>query len=128
MAEYIDKQLVIDYLNGYLHSIGSADDSLFNCGQRRALINSIQDLLAVKAADVQPINQWINCKDKMPEDGQPVLFVFNINSDLKAVMYGWHETIKGLGSGWHQAGVGGARCEEDVSHWQPIPEPPKEDK
>ena len=63
MAEYIRKQDVIDYLNGYLHSIGEcgADSLLFDRGQRRALINSIQDILAVKAADVQPIKhgKWI---------------------------------------------------------------------
>ena len=73
------------------------------------------------------MSEWISVDDRLPEDGQPVLYVFNINSNLRTVMYGWHETIKGLGSGWHQAGVGGARAEEDVSHWQPIPEPPKED-
>ena len=63
MAEYISKQDVIDYLNGYLHSIGEcgADSLLFDRGQRRALINSIQDISAVKAADVQPVRrgEWI---------------------------------------------------------------------
>ena len=54
MAEYISKQDVIDYLNGYLHSLGEDADTLFNRGQRRALTNSIQDILAVKAAEVQP--------------------------------------------------------------------------
>ena len=60
MDEYISKQKVLDYLNGYLHSLGEDADTLFNRGQRRALINSIQDILAVKAADVQPI---VHCKD-----------------------------------------------------------------
>lgn len=61
MAEYISKQDVIDYLNGYLHSLGEDADTLFNRGQRRALINSIQDILAVKAAEVQPVKRghWI---------------------------------------------------------------------
>lgn len=69
---------------------------------------------------------WISCEERMPEVNEPVLFVFNTGSGFKAVMYGWHETIKGLGSGWHQAGVGGARADEEVTHWQPLPEPPKE--
>ena len=63
MNEYISKQKAIDYLNGYLHSLGegSADTLLFDQGQRRALINSIQDISAVKAADVQPVvhAKWI---------------------------------------------------------------------
>ena len=63
MDEYISKQKVIDYLNGYLHSLGEGgtDDLLFDRGQRRALINSIQDISAEKAADVQPVKhgRWI---------------------------------------------------------------------
>lgn len=57
MNEYISKQSVIDYLNGYLHSIGEcgADSLLFDRGQRRALVNSIQDISAVKAAPVAPV-------------------------------------------------------------------------
>lgn len=60
MAEYISKQKVLDYLNGYLHSL-SEGHMLFDCGQRRALINAIQDISAAKAADVQPIKhgRWI---------------------------------------------------------------------
>lgn len=72
------------------------------------------------------IDSWIRCKDRMPEVNEPVLFIFNTESGFKAVMYGWHETIKGLGSGWHQAGVGGARADEEVTYWQPLPEPPKD--
>ena len=64
MNEYISKQKAIDYLNGYLHSLGEggADTLLFDQGQRRALINSIQDISAVKAADVQPVKhgRWEN--------------------------------------------------------------------
>lgn len=57
MDEYLSKQKVLDYLNGYLHSLGEggADDLLFDRGQRRALINAIQDISAVKTADVQPV-------------------------------------------------------------------------
>ena len=67
MNEYISKQKVIDYLNGYLHSLGEGvtDTLLFDRGQRRALINSIQDISAVKAADVQPVKhgRWIITDD-----------------------------------------------------------------
>lgn len=72
MAEYISKQSIIDYLNGYLHSIGEggADSLLFDRGQRRALINSIQDISAVEAADVQPVKRgrWIH--DRGGYDGR----------------------------------------------------------
>lgn len=63
LPEYISKQSVIDYLKGYLNSIGEcgADSLLFDRGQRRALINSIQDISAIKGADVQPVRygKWV---------------------------------------------------------------------
>lgn len=56
MDEYIYKQSVIDYLMGYLNSIGERGaDNLFDRGQRRALINSIQDISVIKGAGVQPV-------------------------------------------------------------------------
>lgn len=63
MAEYISKQDVLDYLNGYLHSLGYDNIDLIVNGQRKALINAIQDISAVKTADVQPVKRgrWIDC-------------------------------------------------------------------
>lgn len=63
MAEYISKELVLDYLKGCLRSMGDCEaDSLFDIGQRRTLINSIQDISATKAADVQPVKRgkWLH--------------------------------------------------------------------
>lgn len=62
MDEYISKQSVIDYLNGYVDSINERGaDMPFDRGQRRALINSIQDISVIKGADVQPVKhaRWI---------------------------------------------------------------------
>jgi DNA-directed RNA polymerase subunit RPC12/RpoP len=72
MDEYISKQKVLDYLNGYLHSLGNGNiDALFDRGQRRALINSIQDISVVKAADVQPVKhgRW---KVRTQKDGTTI--------------------------------------------------------
>jgi hypothetical protein len=54
MDEYISKQSVLDYLNGYLHSIGEYN-LLLDIGQRRALTNAIQDISAIKTSDVQSV-------------------------------------------------------------------------
>lgn len=57
MAEYISKKEVLDYLNGYLHSLGYDNTDLIVNGQRHALINVLEDILTVKAADVQPVKR-----------------------------------------------------------------------
>lgn len=115
MAEYISKQNVLDYLNGYLHSVGEDDDTLFNRGQRRALTNSIQDILAVKAADVQPVDRWIKADVSLPVYGGMVL-VCDRSKNIRLGIY--------TDMGWCSQFGNPMMCK--ITHWQPIPEPPKE--
>ena len=81
----------------------------------------------IKAADVQPVDRWISCKDKMPEDNTLVLFVYASENGIKSVHYGYHTTIRGIYSGWSKTSGGWEYSDEDVTHWQPIPEPPVND-
>ena len=113
MDEYISKQKVLDYLNGYLHSLveGGAD-TLFDRGQRRALINAIQDILAVKATDVQPVSHWISVKDRLPEDTEPCAVVTENNGLGVSRLMGRNELE------WTLFG-------EPVLYWMALPEPPK---
>ena len=76
--------------------------------------------------DVQPVNQWISCKDKMPEDNTLVLFVYVSENGVKSVHYGYHQTLKGLGSSWAKPSGGWHYYDDDITHWQPLPEPPKD--
>ena len=72
------------------------------------------------------IDSWISCKDKMPEDNTSVLFVYVSENGIKSVHYGYHQTLKGLGSSWAKLSGGLQYCDDDVTHWQPVPEPPKD--
>lgn len=72
------------------------------------------------------IDSWISCKDKMPEDNTSVLFVYVSENGIKSVHYGYHQTVRGLGSSWGKISGGWRYCNDDVTHWMPIPEPPKE--
>lgn len=115
MSEYISKQSVIDYLNGYLHSIGEcgADSLLFDRGQRRALINSIQDISAAKASDVQPVKQWISVNARLPENAKPCAVVTEENGIGVSRYMGINHID------WTLFG-------KRVLYWMPLPEPPKD--
>lgn len=70
-------------------------------------------------------DRWISCKDKMPNDNEIVLFCYVSDNGVKSVQYGYHQTIKGIGSSWAKPSGGWQYADNDVTHWQPIPEPPK---
>ena len=123
--KYILKQSVIDYLNGYLNALGEdrADSILFDRGQRRALTNAIQDIMAVKAADVQPVDRWISVDDKLPKWDKTVL-VWYASDTLFGVSerYGlsWYH------GSWRLNDLNGENIR--IFYWQYLPEKPKEDE
>ena len=121
MDEYISKKDVLDYLNGYLHSLGYDNTELLVNGQRKALINAIQDISAVKAADVQPAPQWISVKERLPEIGRSVLIYYPKwgGDEIQVAKLEDDEMMFDI-CGEFNIGVG------VVTHWMPLPEPPKE--
>lgn len=125
MADYISKN---EALNLIMHNdkvCHYADERYENVVYATAC--RISDVVAnMPAADVQPVNRWISCKDKMPEDNKSVLFVYVSENGIRSVHYGYHQTIKGLGSSWAKSSGGWQYCDDDVTYWQPSPEPPKD--
>lgn len=132
MAEYISKKEVLDYLNGYLHSLGYDNTDLIVNGQRHALINVLEDILTVKAADVQPVNRWISVKDRMPDTPEEGLNVMYSDCCLVCDEFGWcgmaYYITDGQKSWWEFADAQNKNKIDwtEVSHWQPLPEPPKD--
>lgn len=70
------------------------------------------------SADVQPAPQWISVEERLPNHYEEVLVV----SKLKNIVYfAWYDAdismFMGHGHMW---------TTREVTHWMPLPEPPKE--
>jgi len=111
-----------DKIDGYSYAYKTDSN-----GEPYIHIDSVRGMLK-KADDVQPVRhgRWISCKDKMPEDNTSVLFVYVSENGVKSVHYGYHQTLKGLGSSWAKPSGGRQYCDDDITHWQPLPEPPED--
>lgn len=73
--------------------------------------------------EAEPVKQeWISVKDRLPERDQKVL-VYDAGDETEIHVYHLREDLDGLywddESGW-------AVDFENVTHWMPLPEPPKE--
>lgn len=74
-------------------------------------IDSVRSMLK-KAADVQPVNQWISVEDRLPENDRDVLVYDKVSGMWIAQYDNRWETEEFI--------------LDDVTHWQPLPELPKE--
>lgn len=70
----------------------------------------------VPNADVQPVDRWISVKDRLPDNCVEVLA---------------YDTDCGIVIGWYDKEIGDFAADfisllDAVTHWQPLPEPPKD--
>lgn len=103
MAEYIDREAFLEHMK----STNRYFDVKFD----------IEDF---PAADVAPVQKWISVKDRLPEAGGYVVCIAKRNPFSRFMPM----VAKIEKNGWVNPIT--EQYISDVSHWMPIPEPPKE--
>lgn len=82
------------------------------------LILAVTEEACTVAAKVLRDTAWISVKDRRPDNMNEVLLAVEI-AGLPRIRVGWYG-----GGRWYFLGAGRAKA---VTHWMPLPEPPKED-
>ena len=83
-------------------------------------------LMAAEIEEQQP--HWIPVKEMLPEDECPVLVTYLGFHDHKPRANMLAYIDRDLGWCWWDDDIpGGVPCSVEITHWQPMPEPPKEE-
>ena len=123
MDEYITKEQVIDWFRPY----GHLDRPI-------PFETLVSDLRGMKAADVEPVQEWISAKDRLPEKkGAFLVYVKTKNKWCGYIKTTWftpcYEGVEDHMQGkqvWYDYDSDQGDYEvRDVTHWMPLPEPPK---
>jgi hypothetical protein len=128
MAEYLSREAVFQVVHGIARGIADRDiealkakdmKTLYKIRGAKEILDSVNtDLCYIPVADVQPVNQWISVDDKLPATRKTVLI---------------YDEYEGVSAGYYDSDYAKFRSIDDVyrpcnvTHWQPLPEPPKED-
>jgi hypothetical protein len=68
------------------------------------------------------IQKWISVKDRLPENRDDVLLCRKWWNEIRNPQMGWYNEVSGE---WFDLSN---RVIHNVTHWMPLPEPPKEEK
>lgn len=88
-----------------------------------ALLTVIDVLEQSSDIEAEPEKGWISVKDRLPEEEQKVLCV-TCDEEIVIAEFSHFSYDFGRRGEWHYWGI---RPPEFVTHWQPLPTPPKED-
>ena len=84
------------------------------CGIDKEAADAIEELLAA-------VQKWISVKERLPEINQSVL----ICAFGRSVGEGTYRGHDGFHHVWKMYAVAGTYWDDEVTHWMPLPEPPK---
>ena len=125
MNDYISREAMLNNLTADLEYHSDEGDP------RTVLVMQrfIKYVEGFPAADAQPVNQWISVKDRLPSENTLVLCYARSTTGegnsyfLGALAHGefWFLKVNEIGH------VSCPVLHWEVTHWQPLPESPKED-
>lgn len=120
MDEYISREAALKKLQMQLLDLeadqdkGEYSELCENRGARDALDGAIYDIRTLKAADVQPVKQWVRLHDKHP-DTEGFYLVCDQYGECEVVEY-----LPDIKS-WFTHKIKG-----EIQYWMSLPEPPKD--
>ena len=139
MAEYIEREAISEEIRKYYYK--NPPNFSYGEGFDRGLDRAQRAILDAPAADVAPVQKWISVKDRLPEMGEhyqseDVLVCIDYRPDDPDTTQDSYVSIDHVD--FNCFGQGEFSCERDdprdgepspyfVTHWMPIPEPPKEE-
>lgn len=118
MTEYISREAAVDagYLSDwYIASVGDESPVWTDAHIDELLNDFIVIPKDTPSADIQPVDRWISVEDSLPEENVSVL-IYTITGARSVATRFDNRFFVGLTASF---------VKEDVTHWQPLPEPPK---
>lgn len=122
MDEFVSKKLLVAKFNELASKYTDGDKR-----QRGLAYSTAADIIAfADAADVQPAKPWISVKDRQPKcihGSSDSVLVYRDNGECE-VAYLVYD--KDDGFYWYTQDERSAFEFEEVTHWMPLPDPPKD--
>lgn len=84
-----------------------------------AALRRVVDFVKEYAVETEPNKSWVSVKDRLPDDVKDVIVCDELGLVYPAYYYTCDEC-------WMYS-FAAERCEHKITHWMPLPEPPKED-
>ena len=130
MAEYIEREPMIEEMQRLIDNVSrnfpkaTETELIILKGKYEAFMEYIKEQ---PAADVQPIDRWISIEDSLPEPYSNVILYTNYKATAYGFFRGEYYEGKPLFSMTMSNNAENSWYEEvRITHWQPLPDPPKE--
>ena len=117
MTDYVSLRAVLDIVMQYC-----PDDDGGCTKADRDIRDMLDEIEGISATDVQPVDRWISVKDRLPNDRERVI-VHTVEGSVLEMKFDKRR------ESWGRLDIDGMEWfgKSFVTHWQPLPEPPKEE-